>query len=510
MAGQAVITIRDRQWQVYLATEPWELVQGLSGVSAISPGTGMLFVLPYETQVTVTTVPLLFPIDIAFISNGIVVDIARNVPPGYLISSDVPVCYFLEVNAGELEGIETGDRVNIELLPLQIFDNVPVAISSVVAFGAIALVMTLAMSLTKVFIGAALGSREREMLPQTKSLKQNLRQKWFDKGVEAGKKETWMNIEETLPETLEAHRDRIRDAVDLVLTDIELWEETDHFNTLYGSKMWEDAKADIDLYLELEGAFWLGYFTGRQKIGKDVFEEARKALETPTEFLPQVIKKRQVLFIVNLESPKYIEEVELLDSRAVLKRYGWPIVFFYPTDTQRRKIERGRGILHIFSDQVREIPKDREKTKKYLAAFIEISEWFCKNRRPITIPELNTITTKYFGTEEELGDFYQYLASPQGLQEFRRELRDAMRRHGIPSHHEQEWLPLALGKKREQALVSKPAVIRTAPEQHKKGSIEYLADSPEFLAQTIEAIGYRDRLDETFREAIRRAKETKW
>ncbi|GAI78797.1 unnamed protein product, partial [marine sediment metagenome] len=36
--------------------------------------------------------------------------------------------------------------------------------------------------------------------------------------------------------------------------------------------------------------------------------------------------------------------------------------------------------------------------------------------------------------------------------------------------------------------------------------LEYLADSPEFLAQTIADIGYRDKLDTAFQEAIARAK----
>ena len=39
-----------------------------------------------------------------------------------------------------------------------------------------------------------------------------------------------------------------------------------------------------------------------------------------------------------------------------------------------------------------------------------------------------------------------------------------------------------------------------------KDKLEYLADSPEFLTQTIDAIGYRDRLDNAFQRAIARAK----
>jgi hypothetical protein len=38
------------------------------------------------------------------------------------------------------------------------------------------------------------------------------------------------------------------------------------------------------------------------------------------------------------------------------------------------------------------------------------------------------------------------------------------------------------------------------------GKLDYLADSPEFLAYTIEDIGYREKIDRAFQEAIRRAR----
>jgi hypothetical protein len=52
-------------------------------------------------------------------------------------------------------------------------------------------------------------------------------------------------------------------------------------------------------------------------------------------------------------------------------------------------------------------------------------------------------------------------------------------------------------------------VIPTEPRPRRKSDLEYLADSPEFLTQTIDDIGYRDKLDTTFREAIARAKGLK-
>ena len=125
MPGIAVIEIGASQWQVSVATTPWELAQGLGGLPAIDPGTGMLFDLGWEQTINVTTVPMLFPLDICFLSEGLViVDIYQDVPPGYLVTSSLPARYFLEVNAGELEGVDTGDGASVELLP---FEEFPVA-----------------------------------------------------------------------------------------------------------------------------------------------------------------------------------------------------------------------------------------------------------------------------------------------------------------------------------------------------------------------------------------------
>jgi len=55
-----------------------------------------------------------------------------------------------------------------------------------------------------------------------------------------------------------------------------------------------------------------------------------------------------------------------------------------------------------------------------------------------------------------------------------------------------------------------PAVIPKYPRQPRlKGEIEFLPDSPEFLAYTIEDIGYRDKIDNAFQNAIARAKGAK-
>ena len=62
MAGQATVKIGDREWVTDVATQPWELSQGLGGISGLPAGTGMLFDLGWEpvsyTHLTLPTILL--------------------------------------------------------------------------------------------------------------------------------------------------------------------------------------------------------------------------------------------------------------------------------------------------------------------------------------------------------------------------------------------------------------------------------------------------------------------
>src|SRR3989304_2082243 len=135
MAGQLTVRISDKEWLASLAQAPWELTQGLGSIPEIPQGTGMLFDLGFEQTSTVTTEPMLFPLDIAFLNAELVVtEVYRDVQPGYLVTSTLPARYFLEVNAGELEGIDSGSQASADSLPLQ---AVPVAsdwVSPMVSF----------------------------------------------------------------------------------------------------------------------------------------------------------------------------------------------------------------------------------------------------------------------------------------------------------------------------------------------------------------------------------------
>ncbi len=150
MAGQLTLAISNKEWLVSLAETPWELTQGLGGLPEIPQGTGMLFDMGFEQTITVTTEPMLFPLDIAFLSEGMVVtEIYRNVQPGYLVTSTSPARYFLEVNGGELDGVDSGSQATADSLPLQ---AVPVAldwIAPMSSFIGFILMGGLAISLVK-------------------------------------------------------------------------------------------------------------------------------------------------------------------------------------------------------------------------------------------------------------------------------------------------------------------------------------------------------------------------
>lgn len=120
MAGQVTITIDDTKLVAAVASTPWELTQGLGGLPGLAAGTGMFFDLGHSQVIEVTTVPMLFSLDIAFLSADFrVTEVFRDVSPGYLVTSTSPARYFIEVNTGELEGIEVGDEAAVNWLPLE-------------------------------------------------------------------------------------------------------------------------------------------------------------------------------------------------------------------------------------------------------------------------------------------------------------------------------------------------------------------------------------------------------
>ncbi|MDD5703124.1 MAG: DUF192 domain-containing protein [Dehalococcoidales bacterium] len=116
MLGQATLIIQNTTWQVSIAADPVDLTQGLGGLASIEEGTGELFDLGASQTIQVTTVPMLFALDIAFLDENLVVtEVYRDIQPGYMVTSQQPARYFLEVNAGELASVNPGDQAAAEI-----------------------------------------------------------------------------------------------------------------------------------------------------------------------------------------------------------------------------------------------------------------------------------------------------------------------------------------------------------------------------------------------------------
>ncbi|MBN2098994.1 MAG: DUF192 domain-containing protein [Dehalococcoidia bacterium] len=165
MAGQVRVTIAGRQWLASLTNTYWELVQGLGGVTAMEAETGMLFDLGGEQSITVTTQPMLFSLDIAFLSETLAVtEVYRNVPPGCLVRSTIPARYFLEVNAGELADVESGDQVAVEILSLQEETSVPDWVPAFTSFTMFLLVGFFLAGTVKILAQAMSGDCQRASL----------------------------------------------------------------------------------------------------------------------------------------------------------------------------------------------------------------------------------------------------------------------------------------------------------------------------------------------------------
>jgi uncharacterized membrane protein (UPF0127 family) len=114
--GQGSIAIMNATWEVTIAADPADLSQGLGGIASIQSGTGELFNLDVSQTIRVTTVPMLFALDIAFMDENVVVtEVYRDTQPGYLVTSTQTARYFLEVNAGELANVNPGDQATIEV-----------------------------------------------------------------------------------------------------------------------------------------------------------------------------------------------------------------------------------------------------------------------------------------------------------------------------------------------------------------------------------------------------------
>jgi len=116
------VVINDIKVKVEIADETAELAKGLSNRKSLDEDSGMLFVFATPGQPAFWMKDMNFSIDIIWIKDDVVVDIAPNLPvvAAEFLSTYTPkepANYVLEVNAGfaKENGIKIGDRVDIKI-----------------------------------------------------------------------------------------------------------------------------------------------------------------------------------------------------------------------------------------------------------------------------------------------------------------------------------------------------------------------------------------------------------
>jgi uncharacterized protein len=118
---QTIVQVGSASVRAEVADDEASRQRGLSGRDSLAPDAGMLFVLPNDSP-SFWMKDMRFPIDVVWIRDGRVVDVALRVQPP--AGPDAPLPTFsprfpanqaLEVNAGWIEqhGVARGDRVRI-------------------------------------------------------------------------------------------------------------------------------------------------------------------------------------------------------------------------------------------------------------------------------------------------------------------------------------------------------------------------------------------------------------
>jgi uncharacterized membrane protein (UPF0127 family) len=623
MPGQATVTIKDKQWQVGVANTPWEMAQGLGGLPELAPDTGMLFDLGWEQTVQVTTVPMLFNLDIAFLSEGFVItEIYRSMEPGYVMTSTSPARYFLEVNAGELEGIDSGDLALVELLPLE---ELPVTttdwVSIMISLMGFLVMGIIAVSIAQDLVKDMLGEPEKSpaLLPQTKP------EAGFRPGeiacykgervrvlehvgdrvsiwVPSRQEEVWVKPEK-LERTSEPAKTERKSLASEILKGLSARGD--------GYRAYIRYPGDKSAFVTI-GAIIGGHYSWNPAgftVWVDAWERnpewppdsvlAIKELRRPRSFEATEEGVKQAVEYVEREFPTFTETMWVSKSIPLYVAYELGILRkeaapeWLPGVIVMPKLpDEAKGDA-MFVEYIRDLVRLGEKVTDKEARLMW-EAW--KRRQPlrlpavlpaeggyswmITDPETGEILIKegfstpdkarasaaafavrrarYAGEHPVMLRIYDRSPDIGRLEEgviFRgritipggKVVAETLRREEnteeIMEYRVEKNKPYGTWaiaelwaggtvrspfKSKEEAIKreeeigqyygwklrrvesgineKKPKVIPTEPRQRKKTDLEYLADSPEFLTQTIDAIGYRQRLDSAFQDAIARAK----
>jgi hypothetical protein len=122
MQSHGTVSFGDTKVKVEIATTPDDMAKGLSNRKSLGENDGMLFVFSEPGTPAFWMKDMEFSLDIIWIQNDTVVDIASNLPPlaGDYVSTyapRVPANYVLEVNAGftAKHRIKIGDKVDVKI-----------------------------------------------------------------------------------------------------------------------------------------------------------------------------------------------------------------------------------------------------------------------------------------------------------------------------------------------------------------------------------------------------------
>lgn len=116
----ATVVIGDKSWTVEVASTPEERTSGLGGRESLPANFGMWFVFPDDSQDPFWMKDTKFNLDMIFVGNDMKV---KDIKPNNaaltetLIQPVSPYRYVLEINAGEVAGVNIGDTVVYQMGP---------------------------------------------------------------------------------------------------------------------------------------------------------------------------------------------------------------------------------------------------------------------------------------------------------------------------------------------------------------------------------------------------------
>lgn len=110
------VRIGDRSWTTEIAATPAERTKGLSDRNALCGTCAILFLFDEPGRYGFWMSGMRFSLDLAWIRDGRIVHMERNIPPDFpgVMTPPEPATEVLETNAGDLDGISVGDPVEIE------------------------------------------------------------------------------------------------------------------------------------------------------------------------------------------------------------------------------------------------------------------------------------------------------------------------------------------------------------------------------------------------------------